>query len=129
MRQLSEHFFPVEFTCHCGCGFGLQEGDVSQKLIDALEKLRWLCCQIKKVDVPLVVVSGARCKKHNSSKRVGGAPNSRHLVCDAADIKAYGIDPGALYSIAKQIPQFRDGGLGVYKTWLHVDTRGYRARW
>jgi len=35
-----------------------------------------------------------------------------------------------MYELATQVPQFGDGGVGVYDgDFLHVDVRGHRARW
>ena len=114
--KLSPHFDSDEFKCKCGCGLS----DIDAKLIVRLEKLRKLCG-----DKPLRVNSGHRCKEHNTS--VGGSPNSQHLLGKAADIRC----PAGM-----TIDQFADkakrcdfGGLGIYKTFLHLDVRNGRALW
>jgi len=121
MGDLSEHFDREEFACRCGCGFGLDPYDVDLELVAALEMLREL------VGVPIHINSGCRCKSHN--RRVGGAKNSRHMVGDAADIHCKGVLPFRLASLAKKVPAFNDGGIGIYEHWVHVDTRDGKARW
>lgn len=49
------------------------------KLLDAVNKFRLLYGK------PMIVSSGYRPPEHN--KRVGGAPNSSHLTCEAVDFR------------------------------------------
>lgn len=116
MTKSTKNFRAEEFACPC-CG----RNEIKDSLVDALQALRDL---IKK---PIIVNSGYRCAKHN--QEVGGARNSQHVKGTAADIWVKGMPPTTLAYMAEQIPAFRDGGIGVYPTWVHVDTRGYRARW
>jgi zinc D-Ala-D-Ala carboxypeptidase len=66
--------------------------------------------------------SGFRTVAHN--KKIGGAPNSQHLVGKAADIMARGVTPAQVQELLKDW----DGGLGSYDTWTHIDT-GPKRRW
>jgi uncharacterized protein YcbK (DUF882 family) len=81
-------------------------------------------------DVPMVVDGPYRTKQHNIE--VGGAPNSRHTFADGADFFVGQVDswPGGrdrALALAESI--FSDGGVGNETTGtLHVDARGYRAR-
>ncbi|MDD4986495.1 MAG: D-Ala-D-Ala carboxypeptidase family metallohydrolase [Dehalococcoidales bacterium] len=117
MGDLSENFSRSEFCCKCGCGFC----DPNLGLIEALQKLRDLAGK------PISIVSGCRCERHNSN--VGGAPNSYHLYGMAADIRIEGMSVGQIFKLAEEIPRFRDGGIGTYPSWVHVDVRPYKARW
>ena len=119
-RQLSPHFNVWEFRCRCGCGFGLQPGDVDQRLVDGLEELR------ETFGGPLIVNSGCRCAKHNGKKDTGGVSGSQHTQGKAADIKC--SDKARLLRLAKTIPAFRDGGIGVYSWGVHLDV-GPKRRW
>jgi len=119
--QLSEHFTAHEFACRCGCGFGLKPGDIDQRLVDALEELR------EAYGGPIRINSGCRCVKHNASKDVRGVTGSYHTRGMAADVKAKDI--GRLYRLAKVIPAFRNGGIGLYPTFIHVDVRGKQVWW
>lgn len=112
----SRHFQRREFACSCGCGFDT---------IDA-ETLRVLEAVRKAFEAPVTITSGARCQAHNA--RVGGASDSQHLVGRAADIQVKGHAPDDVHSWIRQ--HFPQASLGLYDTFVHVDTRsGGPARW
>ena len=67
------HFARGEMRCPC-CG----RGAVALALVLALEDVRTL------FGGPVVIASGWRCAAHNA--RVGGHPQSRHLVGCAVDV-------------------------------------------
>jgi uncharacterized protein YcbK (DUF882 family) len=76
------------------------------------------------------ITSGYRSPQHNAS--VGGAKNSRHLLGDAADIKVQGMTPKQVAEVIERLireGKMLEGGIGIYKTWVHYDTRGTRSRW
>ena len=120
------YFKESEFKCKCGkCS--LPEGMPSDELIDAL-------CEIREhYSAPITINSGYRCKEHNA--KIGGAPKSRHTVGDAVDFTVKGVKTLDLYNyiiekydnkpwgIAKRIIQ------NPYAGFVHLDTRGKRARW
>ncbi len=114
-QKLSEHFQAREFACRC-CGMVL----VHPELVRKLEGLRNV------VGAPVFIASGYRCAKYN--KAVGGAENSYHLFGMAADIWVKGISPRQLAEI---VGKTGFDGIGVYQDqgFIHVDVRGYRARW
>jgi uncharacterized protein YcbK (DUF882 family) len=117
MGDLSVHFSRNEFQCHCCGGFLLDP-----RLLDALEKLQTLAA------APVVILCGYRCPRHN--QKVAGAPNSQHLFGRAADVKIAGLGLQAMYDLARQVPEFCAGGIGVYdRGFMHVDVRGHQARW
>ena len=114
--NLSTNFKSSEFTCHCGCG----QSDVSKDLIDLLEDIRTI------VNKPVKILSGRRCPKHNTE--CGGKTHSQHLLGNAADITVDGLSPKQLATIIEA--KFKPAGMGVYKTFVHVDVRpGPHARW
>ena len=116
MGDLSAHFSKKEFACKCGCGFD----QVKPELITKLEKLRELCG-----NKPLTINSGCRCAKHNKAQN--GAKNSQHLYGTAADVKQV---PGlTIEQMAKLAEQAGFDGIGKYVNRIHVDVRGYKARW
>jgi len=114
---VSEHFQPAEFACKCGCGFD----DVDTRLMFALEDLR------RAVRVPIYVLSGCRCIKHNRAE--GGAKDSAHLSGIAADITVPGVSIRRVCRQAMQIPEFRGIGLDEQRNVLHVDVRDVAAKW
>lgn len=113
--QLSKNFKSTEFDCKCG---KCKDTLIDDKLITLLQKLR------NKVEKPIIINSGFRCAAHN--KAVGGATTSQHTIGKAADIRVSGIDPE---KIANYCETIGFDGIGRYKTFTHVDTRGYKARW
>lgn len=117
--KLSEHFDSSEFACKCGCG-GLRNGaDINPRLVHVLERMRAI------LGVPLVLSCGYRCPAHNYE--VGGVSNSQHIYGTAADVqKPDGVSVDAMYAAAEQAGA---DGIGWYSWGVHVDVRGYPARW
>ena len=117
MGDLTTNFSRNEFHCkHCGLIL------MNMDLVFALQQLRNL------VNVKITVNSGYRCKKHPESLKRSG---SQHALGNAADIVIEGFDWKEMYKYARQIPEFENGGIGVYpeNNFIHVDVRGKKARW
>lgn len=74
----------------------------------------------------VIVVSGCRSKAHN--RRIGGARESYHLRCMAADIIISGVGKYRLWRYLLNAPG--RGGLGTYcrSAFLHVDV-GPKREW
>jgi len=95
-------------------------------LVNVLDKIR------KEVGAPIRLLSIYRSPDYN--RDVGGATSSRHMQFDAADFEVLGDGAGTperWYRIAKKLRdqgEFK-GGIGVYNTFVHVDTRGSNAFW
>lgn len=110
----SEHFSRKELACRCGCGFD----DATPELLDLAEKVRSILKE------PMIVNSCCRCRKHNGA--VGGSPNSKHLSGSAMDFRCRGLSPTAIYNallvayMHGELPEL--GGIGLYKTFVHIDT-------
>ena len=94
------------------------------ELAQNLQKLR------DYVGLPIKVNSGYRSPSHNA--RVGGVSNSQHLTGKASDIKIVGLTS---QQTAEKIIELIDsgkmkqGGIGVYPSFVHYDIRGTKARW
>ena len=128
MDRPSKSFTWEEFTCNCGCGTAY----VSKAAIRKLQNLRDVIGQ------PFVIVSAARCPKHNWE--VGGTKHSQHLSfkgrkangetyiheSTAFDIRTVEHDQDEM---ARRAQMAGFGGIGRYNTFLHVDDRGSIARW
>ncbi len=112
--MLDTHFERAEFACKCGCGFDT----VDAELLAILEDVR------KHFGKPITVTSGCRCVHHN--KTVNGAKQSQHIVGRAADFKVIGFLAQEVYDY---LDPTHEGGLELYETFVHVDTRNYKARW
>lgn len=73
------------------------------------------------------LLSGYRCEAHNG--KVGGSHNSQHLLGKAADIQSMFVKPLEIVAAAENIERFKNGGIGLYPTFTHVDVRDGMARW
>jgi len=115
----SKYFKTREFACRCGCGYD-KPSDVLVKALDSLREAS---------NAPISITGPLRCANHNRS--AGGASNSRHLPrhADGVDIKIKGKTVRQMVRLALSIPEFKDGGIGIYHNRIHVDTRGKKARW
>ena len=70
--------------------------------------------------------SAARCFRYNNSPTVGSNDRSQHPKCRAMDLPVK--DPQALYDwLCAEYPD--KYGFGLYKTFVHVDSRSIKARW
>ena len=111
-QKLSQHFRADEFVCP-DCG----RQEMRAELICLLEEIR------RKVgDRQITISSGFRCDGYN--KEVGGSKNSYHKRGMAADFNVKGMSPAKV----QQLLADHDGGLGIYKTFTHIDI-GPRRRW
>ncbi len=111
------HFTVTELACRCGGRFCDGEYWHDPVFLDGLEAMRAALGQ------PLQVNSGHRCGQWNAA--VGGAPLSRHKQV-AADLALPGHDRFAVLDAAKRAGF---GGLGLARTFLHVDRRARPAVW
>ena len=114
--QLSPHFRLGEFASKDGSDKVLVDDD----LVDLLEKIR------EAAGGAVTINSGYRSPEHNAA--VGGVSSSQHLYGRAADIVVEGASPLLVGQIAEYYLD-RRGGIGVYQTFTHVDTRAIRSRW
>lgn len=79
---------------------------------------------------PIVILSSYRSPAYNAAID-GAATKSYHMQFRALDIAAAGHTPRQVFD---QLRLWRDagifkGGLGLYSTFVHVDTRGTNATW
>lgn len=101
----------------CGCGCTAPDWVIAN--------LKQVCHQADKIRDELghaiSVNSGYRCKKYNRS--IGGALFSQHCKGTALDLNVGFSGSWALkvWAIAKTISGI--GGVGIYDTFCHVDTR------
>lgn len=74
------------------------------------------------------ITSAYRCPSYN--RQCGGASQSLHMRNNALDL-VYASGPDAAFAIAKELREegFFRGGIGLYRSFIHIDTRGYNASW
>ena len=116
MGDLNKFFSRREFECKCGCGMR----GVDAELLTALTKIR------EHFERPVTITSGNRCKIHNTN--VGGEKGSMHTKGIAADFKVEGVAPE---TVARKLNDWYNDrhGVGLYKTWVHLDMRKEKVRW
>lgn len=115
----SKYFSQAELECKgmdCNCEYPGMDRELMTKL-DALRDRFG----------PIVINSGYRCAIHNQA--VGGGPGSYHKKGMAGDIRAQraAVTPKVIYDYldSKYPEQY---GLGLYKNFVHFDTRPGYAR-
>lgn len=126
IMKIGTYFDDYEFACKCGRhgydsdGHPILDHVIDKRLVDVLDAIR------ERIGKPIEVLSGYRCPEHNAE--VGGVPNSQHVEGTAADITYDGIDVDCLAQIAEECGA---DGIGKYyhQNFVHVDVRGYEARW
>lgn len=78
---------------------------------------------------PTVINSAFRSMSYNIA--VGGVGDSRHSQNDALDIACTNATPEQVGQYLKNLRATGafSGGIGIYRTFVHVDTRGTNADW
>lgn len=74
---------------------------------------------------PIIINSAFRDFEHNA--KVGGAPNSKHKLGIALDIRILDKEEGKLLEKLAKTLEFK--GIGRYKTFIHLDTRETATEW
>lgn len=117
--QLSQHFKLSDFRpgrhTH-------QYIRVSPELVMALEQI------VLHLGQPVTVLSGYRPPDYN--REAGGTSNSTHMDGLAADISCDDVPLEKLHEVCLEVIGVR-GGVGLYQknNYVHVDLRGFEARW
>jgi len=123
--QLTKNFNLSEFHCKDGTPVPPMYYNNVKKLAANLQALRdYLGVAVR------ITGSGYRTPSHN--KKVGGAPKSEHLTASAGDINADGFTPKQLAAQIEKLiiaGKMDEGGIGIYKGFVHYDIRGKKARW
>lgn len=115
MGSISKYFSRHEIACKCGCGLDTMDAETLMVADDAREF----------VGKPITPSSGARCLNHN--RAVGSTDGSQHVKCRAIDLPV--DDPKALYDYLSRKYSGKYG-LGLYDTFVHIDTKtGASRRW
>jgi uncharacterized protein YcbK (DUF882 family) len=121
--KLTNNFNLNEFNKH---NFPLTE-TILRNIQELAKNLQVLRDEVKK---PIKITSGFRDSSFN--KKIGGASQSRHITGQAADLKIEGYTPKQVAAIIEKLiasGKMKQGGLGIYSTWIHYDVRGTAARW
>jgi len=114
--QLSEHFKASEFRCKDNSNFVF----IDNELLQVLETVR------SHFNKPVIINSGYRTPTYN--EKIGGAKHSQHCLGKASDIYITGIAPKEIYNFLDSLYPLKYG-LGLYNTFIHIDTRDKKSRW
>jgi len=122
--KLTKNFSKSEFECKDG----------SQMPLDVLENVKELANNLQIIrdciEKPIKLTNAYRSLSHNRS--IGSKDTSQHVKGKAADLQVEGMTPQRLYTIIEDLilkGKVKEGGLGLYNTFVHYDIRGTRARW
>lgn len=122
--QLTKNFTREEFDCKDGTKVPASLMGNIQELANNIQVLR------DHLGEPVHIISGYRTPAYN--KAVGGVKNSQHPKGKAGDVAVKSLTPRQLavkiesLILAKKMKQ---GGIGIYKGFVHYDIRGTKARW
>ena len=115
-KKLSTNFKVKEFACTDGSDLIF----VDSELVSVLQKIR------THFGRSVTITSAYRTPTKN--KACGGAAYSQHLYGRAADIKISGVTPKQIAAYAEKLMPNK-GGIGIYKTFVHIDVRASKSRW
>ena len=114
--KLSKNFTVKEFACSDGTDTVF----ISLALVNLLQKIR------NYFGKAVIINSAYRTEAHNKS--IGGATYSQHKYGLAADIHINGVTPKEIAAYVETLMP-SSGGIGIYKSFVHVDVRQVKSRW
>ena len=114
--KLSKNFTVKEFVCSDGTDTVF----ISSALVNLLQKIR------NHFGKAVIINSAYRTEAHNKS--IGGATYSQHKYGLAADIHIDGVTPKEIAAYVETLMP-SSGGIGIYKSFVHVDVRQVKSRW
>lgn len=115
--KLSENFRVYEFSCNgSGC---CTETMIDDQLVKYLQMIR------DHFKAKVTLACGHRCEKHNAEVP-NAATKSRHIYGMAADIHVDGVEP---IEVARYAESIGVKGIGLYDTFVHIDTRTEKSFW
>jgi uncharacterized protein YcbK (DUF882 family) len=124
MAKLTNNFTLEEFNSKCGRDI---PNNVLPNILQLAKNLQVLRDAVGK---SISITSGYRSPQHN--KKIGGAKDSQHVKGMAADIKVSGMTPKEVALVIEGLIEqgkMKQGGIGIYPSWVHYDVRGTKARW
>ena len=123
------HLSWKELACHDGTIYPNEwRSTRAVQLAEVFEMIRSYC-----ENKPITVLSAYRTPSYNAS--VGGAKNSQHIQGRAIDLRPPAhMSLNEFYSVIRTLAKTSQiGGIGKYKTFVHVDVRpkpnGHIALW
>lgn len=115
-KKVSTNFRVKEFACTDGS----DPIFIDSELVTVLQKIR------THFGKSVTITSAYRTPIKN--KACGGSTYSQHLYGRAADVKISGVSPKKVAAYAETLLKNK-GGIGIYSTFTHIDTRTTKSRW
>lgn len=122
-REVGDYFFTIdgrvsnfqvkEFACHDGTNEILIDGNLVRRLQDCRDKFG-------------VTIINSAYRTPDYNKKIGGATNSQHVKGKASDTVCKGTSPLEVAMFAEVMGM---GGIGLYSSFTHIDTRDGKSRW
>lgn len=122
--NLTPNFKLSEFDCHDCTPVPPEYLANVQELANNLQVLR------DEIGKPINIISGYRTPAWNAAH--GGMPESQHMLAKAGDLQVKGMTPTQLCNKIKALiaaGKMKQGGVGLYSSFVHYDVRGTKARW
>jgi len=126
MIKLTENFSLREFNCNDENKTPVPKEFLhnTKELAENLQVLRNV------LQEPIQINSSYRTLEWND--KCGGKVTSQHLVAKAADIASRRLDPLDIAETIEyliELGEMKEGGIGIYNSFIHYDIRGTKARW
>ena len=122
---MTKNFSKSEFDCSDGSDMNIAIYHNMVKVANQLQILR------NYIGKPITINSGYRSEEYNASIK-GSSKKSQHVMGRAADIVVKGMKPLEVHTTIELLIDKGDmlqGGLGLYKGFVHYDIRGIKVRW
>ena len=125
------HFAPEEILRQADRTRGCVRNSIPpEELWDNIVPTLWIAdIGRRALGKPVTITSAYRSEEYNQA--VGGASRSQHKQNRALDLVPHGATPADLFKVFEGLREagaFK-GGLGLYSSFVHVDTRGENATW
>ncbi len=122
--KLTKNFSKKEFDCKDGSEMS---EDVFKNVKELANNLQVLRDYLNK---SVRLTNAYRSLSHN--RKIGSKDTSQHVKGKAADIQINGLAPEKVAYWVKFLiaeGKMKEGGVGIYSTFVHYDIRGTKARW
>jgi uncharacterized protein YcbK (DUF882 family) len=131
-RQGFKHFTAAELTWYFNVSHGNARNSEPPRTIwkNIIPTIKALDRAREILGCPITITSSYRDADYNASCP-GAATGSYHQKFMACDVQAATASPRKVWEVLHDLRDqgYFSGGLGLYRTFVHIDCRGYNANW